>query len=39
MTILNPETSSRNFDKRPFGFRLLTIRPDATYDWKFIPVA
>ncbi len=39
MTILNPETTCRNFDKRPFGFRLLTIRPDATYDWKFIPVA
>lgn len=38
LTILNPETTCRNFDSRPFGFRLLTIRPDATFDWKFVPV-
>jgi len=37
VTILNGETTSQNFDKRPKGFRLLTIAPDNTFTWEFIP--
>ena len=39
LVILNSETTCLNFDNRPFGFRLLRIRPDASYDWDFVPVA
>jgi predicted MPP superfamily phosphohydrolase len=35
VTILNGETTSRNFDKRPFGFRLLTLYADSHFDWEF----
>jgi 3',5'-cyclic AMP phosphodiesterase CpdA len=35
IAILNGETTSQNFDKRPFGFRLLTIYPDNKFDWEF----
>jgi len=35
MEMLNAETTCSNFDSRPFGFRLLTICPDASYDWEF----
>lgn len=35
-TILNPETTSRNFDNRPFGGRLLTLEPDHSYSYRFI---
>ncbi|GHT47107.1 hypothetical protein FACS189454_09210 [Planctomycetales bacterium] len=39
IAILNGETTSQNFDKRPFGFRLLTIypdnKPDNKFDWEF----
>ncbi len=35
--ILNPENTSCNFDKRPRGFRLLTIAPDNTISWDFVP--
>ena len=35
VVLLNAETTCRNFDSRPFGFRLLTIRPDFTYTWDF----
>lgn len=38
MEILNAETTCWNFDDRPFGFRLLTIRPDSSYDWDFVEV-
>ena len=38
ITILNGETTSRNFDGRPLGFRLLTIFPDNRFDWEFIPL-
>jgi predicted MPP superfamily phosphohydrolase len=38
ITILNGETTSRNFDKRPPGFRLLTIHSDNRFDWKFQPL-
>lgn len=36
--ILNGENTSRNFDGRPKGFRLLTIAPDGTYTWQFVPI-
>jgi len=36
MTILNGETTSQNFDGHPYGFRLLTIHPDQSFDWDFI---
>ena len=35
MTILNAETTCWNFDGLPFGFRVLTIRADGSYDWNF----
>ena len=35
MTILNPETTSRNFDELPYGFRLMTLRADGGYSWDF----
>ena len=39
MPILNAETTSWNFDNRPFGFRLLRIRPDLSYDYDFVSIA
>ena len=36
ITILNGETTGRNFDNRPAGFRLLTIHPDQSFDWEFV---
>jgi predicted MPP superfamily phosphohydrolase len=36
ITILNGETTSKNFDDHPFGFRLLTVKPDQSFDWEFI---
>ncbi|GEM_PF-47594 len=38
MAILNGETTSVNFDKHPYGFRLLTIQPDNTFSWEFIGI-
>jgi Icc-related predicted phosphoesterase len=38
IAILNGETTSVNFDKRPYGFRLLTVYPDSRFDWIFIPL-
>ena len=38
ITLLNSETTSRNLDDRPLGFRLLTIFPDNSFDWEFIPL-
>ena len=35
MTLLNAENTCMNFDERPFGFRLLTVRPDASFAWEF----
>ena len=35
ITILNPETTSRNFDELPYGFRLMTLRADGGYSWDF----
>jgi alkaline phosphatase D len=34
--ILNGETTCSNFDGRPYGFRLLTIYSDRSFDWNFI---
>lgn len=36
--ILNGETTSRNFDQRPFGFRMLKIDAGMNYEWNFVPV-
>ena len=36
ITLLNGETTSRNFDGHPAGFRLLTIHSDQSFDWDFI---
>lgn len=36
--ILNAENTSRNFDGRPRGFRLLSIAPDGSYTWDFVPI-
>ena len=36
ITLLNGETTSRNFDGHPPGFRLLTIHSDQSFDWDFI---
>ena len=38
LTILNSETTSRNFDRRPFGGRILTLNPDRSYSYQFISV-
>lgn len=37
LTILNPETTCRNFDRRPFGGRLLTLNPDHAFRYEFLP--
>ena len=34
-TILNGETTSRNFDGHLLGFRLLTIYSEQSFDWDF----
>ncbi|MCF0234992.1 MAG: hypothetical protein HUK22_08480, partial [Thermoguttaceae bacterium] len=36
LPILNGETTSNNFDKRPYGFRLLKIDAAGNYEWNFI---
>jgi DNA repair exonuclease SbcCD nuclease subunit len=38
IVILNGETTSQNSDKRPFGFRLLTVRPNNQFEWDFQPL-
>jgi hypothetical protein len=38
MFVMNAETASINFDKRPFGVRLLTAEPDGAYSWDFVKV-
>ena len=35
LAVLNAETTSRNFDWRPFGGRLLEIGTDFSYTWNF----
>ncbi|MDR1603027.1 MAG: metallophosphoesterase [Tannerella sp.] len=39
ITVLNGETTSRNFDERPAGFRLLTVYPDNRFEWEFVALA
>lgn len=39
MMFFNAETTCCNFDGRPFGFRLLTLREDGSYAWDFHPQA
>ena len=36
IAVLNPENTSCNFDRRPRGFRLLTIAPDNSFTWEFV---
>ena len=38
LPILNGETTSKNFDKRPFGFRFLQVDSKLNYSWTFHPV-
>ncbi|MDR1724682.1 MAG: family 78 glycoside hydrolase catalytic domain [Tannerella sp.] len=38
LSILNGETTSNNFDEHPYGFRLLTLQTDGSFDWDFIPL-
>ncbi|MDR3234763.1 MAG: metallophosphoesterase [Planctomycetaceae bacterium] len=38
IAILNGETTSRNADKRPAGYRVLTIKPDRSFEWDFVPL-
>ncbi|MDR1861259.1 MAG: family 43 glycosylhydrolase [Bacteroidales bacterium] len=38
ISILNGETTSRNFDDHSFGFRLLTINTDSSFSWEFVPL-
>ncbi len=38
LPILNAETTCNNFDKRPFGFRLLKVYADNRYTWEFVAI-
>jgi 3',5'-cyclic AMP phosphodiesterase CpdA len=38
LAILTAETTSVNFDKSPYAFRLLEIASDFSYTWRGIPV-
>ena len=38
MLVMNGETTSANFDKRPYGVRLLTAEPNGDYRWDFYRV-
>jgi Icc-related predicted phosphoesterase len=38
IAILNGETTGKNFDKHPVGFRLLTVYRNRPFEWNFIPV-
>ena len=38
LTILNPETTSRNFDARHRGFRLFEVGADMDYSYRYISV-
>ena len=39
LTILIAETTSRNFDRRPFGFRMFETENGIDYSYEFVPVA
>jgi serine/threonine-protein phosphatase CPPED1 len=36
--VVNSETTSKNFDRRPFGIRLWHVSPDGTCHHEFIPL-
>ena len=38
LTILNAETTSLNFDRRPFGFRLFDAVDECDWSYKFVKV-
>lgn len=38
LTILNAETTSNNFDSRPYGFRLFDIAGECDYTYTFVRV-
>lgn len=38
LTILNAETTSRNFDARPYGFRMFEVADEYDYSYKFVRV-
>ena len=38
LTILNPETTSTNFDTRPHGFRVFDIADPYDYSYNFVKV-
>ena len=38
LTILNAETTSRNFDARPHGFRMFEVRGEFDYSYNFVKV-
>lgn len=38
LTILNAETTSRNFDVRPYGFRMFEVAADGDYSYRFVRV-
>lgn len=37
-TILNPETTSNNFDARPYGFRMFNVADKYDYSYNFVKV-
>lgn len=39
LTILNPETTSTNFDARPHGFRMFDVADEYDYSYKFVNVS
>ena len=38
LVILNAETTSLNFDRRPFGFRLFDAVDECDWSYKFVNV-
>ncbi|MBQ1429194.1 MAG: hypothetical protein IIZ06_05945, partial [Kiritimatiellae bacterium] len=39
LTILNPETTSTNFDARPHGFRMFDVADEYDYSYKFVNIS
>lgn len=38
MQLVNGETTSKNFDQRPFGFRVWHVRPGKPPEHEFVPL-
>jgi len=36
--VITSETTSKNFDKRPFGFRMWHVNADGSYTHEFVPL-